>query len=78
MFRRFEGQLIDNKANGYGTFKNKKKEVRGYWIDNKLQGEGVETRKSGLKYEGTFSNGVIEGKGTFYFPDGRKYFQFIM
>lgn len=40
----FEGQLIDNKANGFGVFRNKKKEVRGVWIDNRLQGKGVEIR----------------------------------
>lgn len=53
--------MLDNKANGFGVFKNKNKEVRGnyifkiykgYWIDNKLQGNGTEIRKNGIKYEG--------------------------
>ncbi|CAD8100272.1 unnamed protein product [Paramecium sonneborni] len=70
----FEGHLIDNKANGFGVFKNKKKEVRGCWIDNRLQGNGIEIRKNGIKYEGQFKNGIIDGRGQFIFPDGRKYY----
>ncbi|CAD8116071.1 unnamed protein product [Paramecium primaurelia] len=69
----FEGHLIDNKANGFGVFKNKKKEVRGYWSDNRLSGNGIEIRKNGIKYEGQFKCGIIDGRGQFTFPDGRKY-----
>ncbi|CAD8178840.1 unnamed protein product [Paramecium pentaurelia] len=69
----FEGHLIQNKANGFGIFKNKKKEVRGYWIDNRLQGNGIEVRKNGIKYEGQFKCGIIDGRGQYSFPDGRKY-----
>ncbi|CAD8094750.1 unnamed protein product [Paramecium sonneborni] len=70
----FEGHLIENKANGFGVFKNKKKEVRGYWVDNRLQGNGIEMRKNGIQYEGQFKGGIIEGRGQFTFPDGRKYY----
>ena len=44
----------------------------GVWIDNRLQGKGVEIRANGTIYEGNFVNGLIEGKGTFTFPDKRK------
>ncbi|CAD8161674.1 unnamed protein product [Paramecium octaurelia] len=69
----FEGHLIENKANGFGIFRNKKKEVRGFWVDNRLQGNGLEVRKNGIKYEGQFKCGIIDGRGQYTFPDGRIY-----
>ena len=36
MYVSFDGVLVDNKANGFGIFKNKKKEVRGIWVENRL------------------------------------------
>lgn len=48
----FDGNFVNNVANGIGKFVNSRKEVRGFWLNNKLIGEGTEIRKNGTIYVG--------------------------
>lgn len=48
----FDGNFINNIANGMGKFCNSRKEVSGLWLNNKLTGEGTEIRKNGTVYKG--------------------------
>lgn len=50
----FDGNFVNNVANGIGKFVNSRKEVKGFWLNNKLIGEGTEIRKNGTIYTGQF------------------------
>ena len=49
------------------------REYRGYWRNNKMEGQGVFQWPDGRRYEGNYVDDKKEGNGTFYWPDGRKY-----
>ncbi|CAD8211447.1 unnamed protein product [Paramecium pentaurelia] len=69
----FDGNFVNNVANGIGKFVNSRKEVRGFWLNNKLIGEGTEIRKNGTIYTGQFQDGKIHGQGKFEFANGCVY-----
>ena len=37
-----------------------------------MEGKGIEYYADGSKYDGEWKEGLKEGKGTIFYPDGRK------
>jgi antitoxin component YwqK of YwqJK toxin-antitoxin module len=73
---RYEGPIIDGKANGVGTWtctdevKDKGMSYKGNFQDGKPHGEGIEYFPSGsVKFEGEWVKGTAN-IGTWYSPDG--------
>ena len=69
----YEGEWLNNKANGEGKFIHKGIIYEGQWKNDKQNGHGKESWKNGSYYEGDFVNGKKEGKGKFVWADGSSY-----
>jgi hypothetical protein len=69
----YEGEWLNNKANGEGKFIHKGIIYEGQWKNDKQNGHGKESWKDGSYYEGDFVNGKKEGKGKFVWADGSSY-----
>ena len=50
----------------------------GKWFDDRQHGCGVEEWPDGAKYEGEYSGGLKDGKGTLSFPDKSSYTVFFL
>jgi len=52
----YEGNWVDGKKQGQGTYRNKKGEFyEGYWVNGKMEGKGIYTWKTTFKVkEGLF------------------------
>lgn len=60
------GDIIDEKANGYGTCKFLNQDVyKGFWKNNQMNGKGVKTFSNGSLYDGNFLNDKFDGYGKF-------------
>ena len=71
----FEGEFINNKANGYGIYKiNKKGFYEGEWENDLQNNIGIEEWNDGSLYKGEFKNGKKCGIGTYIWNDGAKYY----
>ena len=67
----YEGDLTDNKPNGYGTAYYSNGDIyEGDWENGKRHGIGTYTWSNGKKYAGQWKNDQKDGQGTFYWPYG--------
>lgn len=64
----YEGDIINNKANGSGTFTCYNFACKGDFQDNKIHGNIKINYDNGSIYEGEAKDGNIEGKGIFSYP----------
>ena len=69
----YEGDWVDNKANGKGQFIHNGIIYNGFWKDDKQNGTGIEKLEDIYTYEGDFVNGKKEGKGKYIWSDGSSY-----
>lgn len=70
----YEGQWLNDKANGYGTYTHYNGTVyEGYWKNDKQDGSGCEKWSNGCYYIGNYLLGLKSGEGTLTFPDGSRY-----
>ena len=70
----YEGEFVNNLANGIGSYHNSDGSVyRGEWKNNKPHGEGEEIWPNESKFKGTFVNGKKEGYGSYLLSDGSQY-----
>jgi hypothetical protein len=71
----YEGNFLDGKKNGYGTYKFLDGSVyEGNWVDNVMSGEGTMTYPDGTVYEGNWEDNVSHGKGKLTQPSqGNEY-----
>lgn len=84
----YRGDWEVDKANGQGTYVHangttyfvfwyycflKGDRYIGKWFDDRQHGYGVEEWPDGAKYEGEYSVGLKDGKGTLSFPDKSSY-----
>lgn len=75
-FTAFSQCLSGDCENGYGTYKFPNGGTNeGSWINGKLNGKCIIIMGNGNgdKYVGDVSNGVYQGKGTYYYSNGDKY-----
>ena len=72
--RRFEGEWVDDKAHGFGTFVWRSgNKYEGQWLDNRITGTGTLTYASSDRYEGEFRSGRFHGRGVYTYSDGDVY-----
>lgn len=64
----YEGDIINNKANGSGTFTCDNFACKGDFQDNKIHGNIKINYENGSIYEGEAKDGNIEGEGIFTYP----------
>ena len=69
----YEGEWLNDRANGKGKYTHKGITYEGNWKNDKQEGYGVETWNDGSIYEGYFVNGKKEGKGKYIWPDKSSY-----
>ncbi len=70
----YEGEFIDGKRTGKGTYHFVNGDVYiGDFVDGQISGKGKITFVDGTVYEGEFVNGTCMGYGTFSFPNGDVY-----
>ena len=69
----YEGDWVDNKANGFGIYKSKEVKYEGKWKDDRQDGIGTETWSDGTSYTGEFKAGQKTGEGKFKYADGSNY-----
>lgn len=69
------GEWENGKSNGQGLLAIGKDTVKynGSWVDNKKEGEGVESYIDGSVYKGNFKDNEKHGHGIYTFPDGSSY-----
>ena len=69
----YEGLLLNNQMNGYGTIyydDGVTIKFEGYFKDNMYHGPGKAHRKNASKkFEGNFENGYYFGKGTYFYDN---------
>lgn len=54
----YEGEWLDDKTNGYGTYINVNGgKIVGHWKDDLQEGQCVEILPDGSKYDGNFVRG---------------------
>jgi hypothetical protein len=64
---RYEGDLVDNKFHGHGSFFYANGDVYiGSWLNNKRSGSGILIFTNGDKFEGEFLNDLPNGKGAYF------------
>jgi hypothetical protein len=69
----YEGQFFEDKRHGQGTLTTETVIYEGNWINNQQEGMGKETRvfpEHKEVYEGSFRQGIHEGKGVWRFIKG--------
>lgn len=73
---RYEGEVVDSKANGPGTYYSKDGLVtEGIWKDGKLcDGNVVFSYPDGSRYEGAVKDGKRNGYGKLYLANGDYYY----
>jgi len=71
----YEGDFLDNKAEGYGKMIYEDGEYYiGEFKNGKLNGNGkMYYKKGNLKYEGNYVDGKMEGYGKYIFENGEYY-----
>ena len=69
----YEGEWLDDKANGEGKYIRKGLIYEGQWKNDRQNGHGIEKLDDGSYYEGDFVNGKKEGKGKYVWADGSSY-----
>ena len=69
----YEGDWVDNKANGFGTYRSKEVKYEGKWKNDRQEGIGTEIWADGTNYTGEFKNGQKTGMGKFKYGDGSNY-----
>ena len=68
------GEVIDNKAHGYGfAVFEKKGFYKGEWENNRQSGEGIYYWQNGDVYEGQYADGLRTGYGVYTFATGEVY-----
>lgn len=65
--RTYNGQYVDDKRHGPGTYEDDSGVYSGGWKDDKADGEGVMEWRDGRRYEGAFVNGEKHGSGVIYY-----------
>ena len=72
----FKGYYINNKPLGFGIFHSKNEDLlcQGAWIDDKLNGIGIQLWNHSNFFYGEFNNNKKEGIGTVRFEDGTTYY----
>lgn len=69
----FEGELVDNKADGYGIYNDINGEYEGDWSNDSQYGIGIERTPDNSIYSGEFKNGLKHGVGVYTWADGTTY-----
>lgn len=71
----YHGQFLGKYMHGKGILKIKDEKMRieGTWEKNKIEGTVKVNYKNGDIYYGNYHNMKKEGKGQYFFNDGRKY-----
>jgi hypothetical protein len=70
----YDGEWVDNKIQGRGTFKWGMGNVYdGEWKNDKMHGKGTYTWSNGDVYKGEYENGKEHGSGVLTFADGDVY-----
>ena len=71
---RYEGEMINNKREGRGTFYfNDGDKYEGEWKNDFRHGKGIFYYNEGDRYEGDFKNNKKDGKGIYYYKNGDRY-----
>ncbi|TNV78792.1 hypothetical protein FGO68_gene5616 [Halteria grandinella] len=71
---RYEGDWLNGKANGKGTFYHLNGDIyEGDFIDDRANGNGVYFHKNGSKYTGEWKNDLKDGRGREEWEDGAYY-----
>ncbi|MEA1962043.1 MAG: hypothetical protein U9N81_12385 [Bacillota bacterium] len=70
----FHGQIVNNKANGYGRIEFPDGTIyEGNWDNNLFNGQGRLEYQDGNVYEGEFRFNMFHGHGTYTWPTGEEY-----
>jgi len=70
----YDGEWVQNKAQGQGTFSTKQSVYKGGWNDDLKQGYGEEKyAEMNCFYVGNFRQGYRHGQGKITFPDANEY-----
>lgn len=69
----YNGDWVDNKAEGYGIYISDEVKYEGNWKNDKQQGLGKETWNDGTTYIGEFKYGQKTGNGKFKYINGSNY-----
>jgi len=71
------GQWFENKAHGLGMYRHYDcvgvTLYEGEFVNDRLNGYGVESWGEGSRFQGNFRNGVKDGFGVYHWPGGAKY-----
>ena len=68
----YEGDIMDGKMHGYGTYKYNENVYTGEFVNNKMHGEGT-YKHNGNVYTGGFLNSQMHGEGTYKHKNGNVY-----
>lgn len=72
---RYEGEILDNKRNGFGTYYyNGGERYQGMWENNTKHGRGTMFYQNEEVYEGWWNSNLREGVGTIFYPNGDRYY----
>jgi len=70
----YEGDLVNGKKEGNGTFWCKGRDrYQGQWKNDEMNGIGAFYHYFGGRYWGEWANNKFHGSGTYYFTSGKKY-----
>ncbi len=69
----FEGECVNDKANGKGVLKYNGNRYEGYFKDDSFHGEGVLKYSNGDRYEGYFKDNLRHGEGVYKYSSGDRY-----
>lgn len=69
----YEGDLVDGRREGNGTFQSYAYDYEGAWDNDKFEGQGKIKYSNGCTYEGGWHQDLQEGKGSIVYADGSTY-----
>ena len=70
----YEGDMVDGKRNGKGTYKrNDGNSYSGYWENDQKNGYGSYNWKDGESYTGNWKNNKKNGYGIYTYSDGERW-----
>lgn len=71
----YEGYFENDLYNGVGKYEwpEEKRKYEGEFVNNNMEGNGINTYGDGSKYEGHYLSGLKHGRGTYTWPDGTKF-----
>ena len=69
----YEGDWLENRADGFGIYQSKEVKYEGKWKCDRQEGIGTEIWSDGTTYTGEFKEGQKTGNGKFKYIDGSNY-----